>query len=113
MIDLQYSRVKEWHHYHLLVDGVVVAWGKWRKDKTDPQAAEFHNETFKRTKSVLLLTRDVFQQIKFDMKQCGCSKVVVADTRDNVDKTRLKYWYFMGFKFITTVESHIAAVMEV
>jgi len=113
MIELQHIQVKEWHHYHLLIDGEVVAWGKWRKDQKEPIAAEFHNETFKRTKSVLLLTIKAFEQIRQDMKDDGCTRVVVSDLTINVDDTRRKYWRFMGFEFVTVVGAYTASVREV
>ena len=103
----------EWHHYHLLHHGRVTAWGKWRKSANDPTAAEFHNATFLKTKSVLMKTRDVFELIKSDMKSAGCTVVVVSDLSGNVDATRRKYWSFMGFKFSTDIGDYTCAVMEV
>lgn len=112
MIELQRIDTGQWRHYHLLINSVVVAWGKWRKDDLDPLAAEFHNETFRRTKSVLLLTKTAFEQIRRDMRDAGCTRVVVCDLTRNVDKTRRKYWKFMGFDFVTVIGDCTAAVRE-
>lgn len=99
-----------WHTYDYTLDGKPFGFAKWRKLG---DSAEFHNFMYQTSISALKRSRELFQEIKRDMAAGGCTCVVVTDTNENVDETRLKYWKFMGFIHGGEHEGYKFAVMGV
>ena len=108
---MECTRAEEvWHTYMYTLDGKPFGYAKWRKQG---EAAEFHNEMYQHTRSALTISREIFEDIKRDMQQAGCTHVVVADKNENVDAKRLHYWKFMGFDKAGICEGYTFAVMGV
>lgn len=112
MIECQCFTIGPWRHYLYTKDGEPFGEAKWAK-VDEAEAAELHNEMHQTTKSALVESRALFENIKKDMAEAGCKLVYVYDTDAAVDKTRLRYWRFMGFKTFGEMDGHKFAVQEV
>lgn len=99
-----------WHTYDFKLDGEPFGFCQWRKQGDE---AEFHNFMYQSTRKALKMSRDLFNDIKHDMAAAGCTCVVVTDTIDKVDKTRMNYWRFMGFEVFGEHEGYKYAVQGV
>ena len=99
-----------WHTYTYTLDGKPFGFAQWRKQG---EAAEFHSTTYQSTRSALTISNGIFQEIKKDMEQAGCTHVVVLDKNEHVDAKRLRYWKFMGFNKAGICEGYTLAVQGV
>jgi 4-hydroxyphenylpyruvate dioxygenase-like putative hemolysin len=109
--DLTTQTDGDWNEYRLFRDGKAVAYAKWRLLGKN---AELHNSAVESTKSVLVETRRILNEVILPaIKAAGGELVVVCDRTENVDRLRKKYWEFMGFLFTGEVDKHTFAIREV
>lgn len=101
-----------WHFYTLHDErGDTLAYGKWKKIGTD---AEIHVSEAPQSISIMKDIRWILHNVVMeDLKAYGCTTLVAADRLENINSTRKKYWKFFGFDFVTEVNGHLCAVMEV
>lgn len=97
-----------WHECDVCRDGDLLIYARWRQHGEN---AELHNEIFEASKSVLVKAREMFQEIKQDMRAAGCKRVVALS--DRFDDKMGRYWRFMGFEYFTVEYGIQCAVMGV
>ena len=100
-----------WQRNDLYRNDVLVARIWWAITN---QYAEIHADIMHKSPSVFRKVRDIFKgSITEDVRAAGGVGFVATNGTNTVTLECLKYWAFMGFTTLITVEPYKCGIMEI